>query len=62
MGSVAQGNDTTAYEDPHTEGESLYTWLEDYLDRLAGKDDFRAFQEHHYGTPEYYMMVASFAA
>ena len=29
MGSVAQGNDTTAYEDAHTEGESLYTWLED---------------------------------
>ena len=62
MGSVPQGSDTTAYEDAHTEGEHRYTWLEDYLDRLAGKDDYREFQERYYGTPECYTVAASFAA
>jgi hypothetical protein len=51
-----------AYEDAHTEGVHRYTWLEDYLDRLTGKDDYRVCQERYYGTPEYYTMAASFAA
>jgi hypothetical protein len=61
--NVALGSDTTAYEDAHdAEGEGNYTWLEDYLERLAGKDAHREFQERYYGTPEYYTMVASLAA
>jgi hypothetical protein len=62
--NIAPGSDTTAYdEDAHdTEGECHYTWLEDYLERLAGKDDYREFRERYYGTPEYYTMVASLAA
>jgi hypothetical protein len=65
MGSVAPGSDTRAYdEDAHqAEGERhYYTWLEDYLERLVGKDAHREFQERYYGTPEYYTMVASLAA
>jgi hypothetical protein len=62
MASVAQRSDTTVYEDAHAEGERRYTWLEDYLDRLAGKDDYRAFQERHYGTPERHTIAAWFAA
>ena len=62
MGSAKQGSDTTACEDAHTEGEHHYTWLGDYLDRLAGKDDYREFQERYSGTPEYYTVAASFAA
>jgi hypothetical protein len=61
--NLAQGSDTTAYEDAHAEGERHYTtWLEYYLERLGGKDDHREFQERYYGTPEYYSMVASLAA
>ncbi len=37
-----------------------YSWIEDYLDRLAGKEAYREFQEHH--LPEYYALVASLAA
>ena len=63
MENVASGSDTTAYEDAHdAEGERHYTWLEDYLARLGGKDEHRVFQERYYGTPEYYTMVASLAA
>jgi hypothetical protein len=62
MGNAAQVSDNTAYEDPHTEGERRYAWLEDYLVRLAGKDDYREFQERYYGTPEYHTVAASFAA
>lgn len=62
MGSATQGRYTMAYEDAHTEGVHRYTWLEDYLDRLTGKDDYRVCQERYYGTPEYYTMAASFAA
>ncbi len=66
MGSIAQqGSETTAYDDYayHAEGERhYYTWLEDCLERLAGKDEHREFQERYYGTPEYYRLVASLAA
>ena len=66
MENVAhQGNGTTAYyEDAHdTEGERHhYTWLEDYRQRLGGKDAHREFQERYYGKPEYHTRVASLAA
>jgi hypothetical protein len=62
MGSVAQGSDKTACEGAHTEEARRYTWLEDYLDRPVGKDDYREFQEHYYGTLGHYAMAGSFAA
>jgi hypothetical protein len=39
-----------------------YSWLEDYLERLEGKDAYREFQERTYDDPEYYALVASLAA
>jgi hypothetical protein len=39
-----------------------YSWLEDYLERLEGKDAYREFQERSYDDPEYYALVASLAA
>ena len=39
-----------------------YSWLEDYLERLEGKEAYREFQERYYDTPEYYALVASLAA
>ncbi len=62
MGRVAQGSDTTAYEGAHNDGERRYKWLEDYLARLADKDDYREFQERYYGAPEYYTVAGPFAA
>ncbi len=44
------------------EGRRCYSWLEDYLQRLEGKEAYREFQERYYGTPEYYALVASLAA
>ena len=62
MGSIATGSDTMAYQDAHAKGERhCYTWLEDYFERIAGKDAYREFQERCYGTPEYYTMVALLA-
>jgi hypothetical protein len=39
-----------------------YSWLEDYLERLDGKDAYREFQEWHRDAPEYYALVASLSA
>jgi hypothetical protein len=39
-----------------------YSWLEDYLERLDGKEAYRNFQECSYADPEYYALVASLAA
>ena len=39
-----------------------YSWLEDYLERLEGKEAYRTFQDHHYEDPDYYVLVASLAA
>ncbi len=39
-----------------------YSWLEDYLERLEGKEAYRAFQEWSCDDPEYYALVASLAA
>jgi hypothetical protein len=47
----------------HTEEKHpCYSWLEDYLERLDGKDAYREFQEGLYTTPEYHALVASLAA
>ena len=39
-----------------------YSWLEDYLERLEGKEAYRKFQDHRYEDPDYYALVASLAA
>jgi hypothetical protein len=40
-----------------------YSWLEDYLERLDGKEAYREFQEGCRDDPEYYdALVASLAA
>ena len=39
-----------------------YSWLEDYFERLEGKEAYREFQDCYCGTPEYYALVASLAA
>jgi hypothetical protein len=44
------------------EGCQYYSWLEDYLERLEGKEAYREFQEGHCGDPKYYALVASLAA
>jgi uncharacterized NAD(P)/FAD-binding protein YdhS len=56
-------NIRAAYDKIHPEEERhYYTWLEDYLERLEGKEAYREFQAHHGGTPGYYALVASLAA
>jgi hypothetical protein len=57
-------NTTSAYEmKAHAEEERhYYSWLEDYLERLEGKEGFRAFQDRYGNTPEYYALLASLAA
>ena len=44
------------------EGRRYYSWLEDYLERLEGKEAYREFQERSSDDPEYYALVASVAA
>ena len=44
------------------EGCHYYSWLEDYLERLEGKEAYREFQERRYDDPEYYALIASLAA
>jgi hypothetical protein len=47
----------------HTEGEyQSFSWLEDYLEQLEGKEALRDFQERYYDTPEYYELLASLMA
>jgi hypothetical protein len=38
-----------------------YSWLENYLKQLEGKEAYIQFQERYYSTPEYYALVASLA-
>jgi hypothetical protein len=58
------GMTNLAVGDKHhnTEEYQYYSWLEDYLERLDGKDAYREFQERTYDDPEYYALVASLAA
>ncbi len=44
------------------EGCHYYSWLEDYLERLEGKEAYRDFQEHLSSDPNYYALVASLSA
>ena len=52
-----------ACDTPYSEERChYYSWLEDYLVRLNGKDAYREFQERCCHDPEYYTLVASLAA
>jgi hypothetical protein len=64
MANAGKESEAAAYAATHndTEGERLYTWLEDYLERFEGKDAYREFQERYYRMSEYYAIVASLAA
>lgn len=44
------------------DGCHYYSWLEDYIERLEGKEAYREFQERHSGDPKFYALVASLAA
>jgi hypothetical protein len=57
MTNIQFGNQAHAEE-----GAVNYSWLEDYLERLGGKEAYREFQERSYDNPEYYTLVASLAA
>ena len=39
-----------------------YSWLEDYLEQLEGKEAYREFQERSYDDPKYCALIASLAA
>ena len=39
-----------------------YSWLEDYLERLEGKEAYSKFQDHRYEDRDYDVLVASLAA
>ena len=52
-----------ACEKAHGEvGCHYYSWLEDYLKRLEGKEAYREFQEPLSSDPNYYALVASLAS
>jgi hypothetical protein len=44
------------------EGCHYYSWLEDYLERLEGKETYRKFQEGRYDDSGYYALIVSLAA
>jgi hypothetical protein len=55
--------DATDCTKTHTEDEGRhYSWLEDYLEGLEGKEAYREFQERCEDMPEYYTLVASLMA
>lgn len=52
-----------AWDKTHPEQEChYYSWLEDYLERLDGKEAYREFQQRCCDDPDYYTLVASLAA
>jgi hypothetical protein len=60
---MARTSNAAVYDQAHPEQKCRsYSWLEDYLVRLNGKDAYREFQERCCHDPEYYTLVASLAA
>jgi hypothetical protein len=63
---LTANSETVAHRgEAHAEEESpYYSWLEDYLERLEGKDAYREFQEHHCRAHDeyYYALMASLMA
>jgi hypothetical protein len=60
---LQMAKDVAACDKTHAdEGCHYYSWLEDYLERLGGKEAYRDFQERSHDDPEYYALVASLAA
>jgi len=39
-----------------------YSWLENHLEGLEGKEAYRDFQEHCHHMPDYYTLVTSLMA
>ncbi len=63
MTNIAAKSRMVASNKAHAEEECrYYSWLEDYLERLEGKEAYREFQERHYGSHKYYALIASLAA
>jgi hypothetical protein len=62
MAYVPADGATVARTEACVEEEGCYTWLEDYLECLEGKDEYRKFQEHHDYAHEYYALMASLLA
>ena len=55
--------DVAACDKAHPEERChYYSCLEDYLERLEGKEAYREFQEGRYNDPGYYALVVSVAA
>lgn len=58
----------TADAEPVTRDEEerccYYSWLEEYFERLEGKESYREFQEHHLDARNqyYYTLIASLLA
>jgi hypothetical protein len=44
------------------EKHQTYSWLEDYLEWLEGKEAYRRFQDHRYEDHDYDVLMASLAA
>jgi hypothetical protein len=56
-------NDVAVHDKLHSNEEcQYYSWLEDYLEQLEGKEAYREFQERSYDDPKYYALIASLAA
>ena len=63
MANVPADGATAARTETYAEAERCYySWLEDYLERLEGKDEYRRFQDHPDYTHEYSVLVASLLA
>jgi len=54
MASVMSADVEGVARDEEEEHCCYYSWLEDYFERLEGKDAYREFQEHHLDAREEY--------
>jgi hypothetical protein len=54
MTNVVSADARGVIRDEEEEHCCYYSWLEDYFERLEGKDACREFQEHHLGAREEY--------
>ncbi len=64
MANVMTADAKTVTREEEERGYCYYLGLEDYFERLEGKDAYREFQEHHLGARDeyYYAMIASLLA
>ena len=66
MANVLADGTTVGRTETYVEEEGCYySWVEDYIERLVGKDEYRKFQEfqeHHDNAHDYYVLMASLLA